>query len=374
MSEQKRNPFTPPWDENARLAALRSYDILDTSPEPNFDDIVRIAAHVCNAPIAAVNLIEDTRQWFKAEIGLGVRETPLDVSICAHAILQQDFSVVPDTTRDPRFACNPLVSGEPHLRFYAGAVLNTPEGLPLGTVCVLDHKPRELTEEQAFTLRALARQVMAQLQLRRTLAEYKQAQEQQHLLIRELHHRVKNTLATVQSIMGSTARNAASIEEFQNTFTGRIISLAKTHSLLTEERWQSVSLRALVCLELEPYDNAAGTRIRIKGPDVELPPELAVPLGMAIHELTTNAVKYGALSDVTGVMEVTWELLTFDGRKTLDLKWIERNGPPVTAPTRKGFGSRLLERVLTTQIKADVTTDYRPDGLHARILIPLPER
>jgi GAF domain-containing protein len=120
---------------------LRRYEILDSPSEVEFEDVVRIAAHVCETPIAVVNLIEDHRQWFKAEIGLGVRETPLDVSICAHAILQPGLFVVPDTTKDPRFDCNPLVTGDPHLRFYAGALLETREGLPLGTVCVLDYKP-----------------------------------------------------------------------------------------------------------------------------------------------------------------------------------------------------------------------------------------
>lgn len=153
------------WSESERLAALRAYEILDTPPERAFDDVCQIAVQVCRTPIAVVNLIEDTRQFFKAEIGVGVRETSLDVSICRQAILQQDLVVVPDLTGDPRFACNPLVTGEPHLRFYAGAVLRTPEGLPLGTVCVLDHNPRPqgLTSEQAEVLQALARQVMTLL-------------------------------------------------------------------------------------------------------------------------------------------------------------------------------------------------------------------
>jgi PAS domain S-box-containing protein len=160
----------PPPQEVKRLAVLRSYGILDTQPEPVFDEITRVAALVCKAPIAVINLIEDTRQFFKAEIGLGVRETPLDISICSHAILQNDLFVVPDTTKDPRFAYNPLVTGEPHLRFYAGALLETPEGLPLGTVCVLDYEPRPegVTPEQAETLRALSRAVMAHLELRRS--------------------------------------------------------------------------------------------------------------------------------------------------------------------------------------------------------------
>ncbi len=155
----------------ARLDALRRYQILDTPPEQAFDDLCAIAARVCRAPIAVVNLVEETRQFFKAEIGLGVRETPVDISICAHAILQRDLFVVPDTTRDPRFACNPLVAGPPHLRFYAGALLETPEGIPIGTVCVLDYeaRPAGLTDEQADTLGALARQAMTQLEHRRLL-------------------------------------------------------------------------------------------------------------------------------------------------------------------------------------------------------------
>ncbi len=155
----------------ARAEALRRYAILDTPPEQAFDDLCGIAARVCRAPIAVVNLIDETRQFFKAEIGLGVRETPLDVSICAHAILHGDMLVVPDTLLDPRFACNPLVQGPPHLRFYAGALLETPEGVAIGTICILDYvaRPEGLSTEQTDTLRALARQVMTQLEHRRLL-------------------------------------------------------------------------------------------------------------------------------------------------------------------------------------------------------------
>ncbi|MCB4820497.1 PAS domain-containing protein [Roseicella aerolata] len=159
------------WDEQARLAALEDYAILDTPPERAFDEVVRLAAQICDAPIAVVNLVAGNRQFFKAEIGLGVRQTPLDVSICVHAILRRGLFVVPDTTRDPRFVGNPLVTGSPNLRFYAGALLETEEGLPLGTLCVLDHVPRPegLTAQQGFALQVLARQVMSQLELRRAL-------------------------------------------------------------------------------------------------------------------------------------------------------------------------------------------------------------
>ena len=158
---------SPTWDEEDRLAALRRYSILDTPPEADFDDIVRLTARVCQTPVALITLVDNRRQWFKAEIGLGVRETPLVASICAKAILQPELLVVPDTTKDPRFKGNPLVQGEPHLRFYAGAPLQTPAGLPLGMLCVLDTKPRDLDEEQRLTLTTLERFPLTQVHILR---------------------------------------------------------------------------------------------------------------------------------------------------------------------------------------------------------------
>jgi signal transduction histidine kinase len=181
-------------NEAERLQALRSYGILDTPIEPAFDDITRIASHVCQTPISVVNLIDQGRQWFKSEIGLGVRETPLESSICAHAILEHSFLEVPDTTLDKRFERNPLVTGEPHLRFYAGALLRTPDGLPLGTICVLDHKPRRLTHDQRDVLAALARQVMSQMELRRALLLADSVQRNARRLMAVAGHDLKQPL------------------------------------------------------------------------------------------------------------------------------------------------------------------------------------
>ncbi|WP_114187015.1 GAF domain-containing protein [Microvirga aerophila] len=132
----------PCWNEIDRLAALREFEILDTAPEGAFDGIARIAAHVCNAPIALVSFVDERRQWFKSDIGLGVKETGLDLSVCAHAILQHGLFVIPDMARDPRLDCNLSNAEGQRLRFYAGAVLETNDGFPLGTLCVLDYAPR----------------------------------------------------------------------------------------------------------------------------------------------------------------------------------------------------------------------------------------
>lgn len=157
------------WDESERSAALQSYEVLDTAREEDFDDIARVASEICSAPIAVVNLVDTTRQFFKAEVGLGVRSTPLETAFCRHALLLEDTMIVPDATKDPRFECNPLVAEAPHIRAYAGALLKTPEGLPIGTVCVLDYETRDFSDQQIKMLQFLAKQTMAQLELRKRI-------------------------------------------------------------------------------------------------------------------------------------------------------------------------------------------------------------
>jgi anti-sigma regulatory factor (Ser/Thr protein kinase) len=162
-------------DEHARLAALRNYRVLDTDPEAAFDDLALLASEICGTPIALITLVDEHRQWFKAHIGTSIRETDRGISFCAHAIEQPDLFVVPDAMNDERFRENPLVRQEPRIRFYAGAPLVTSEGHSLGTLCVIDHVPRTLTDRQRHALDVLRRQVEAQLELRRNLEELAQA-------------------------------------------------------------------------------------------------------------------------------------------------------------------------------------------------------
>jgi len=163
------NPLPP--NEAKRLAALQRYHILDTAAEAAYDDIVRIASYVCATPIALVSLVDKDRQWFKARVGLEAVETPREQSFCAHAIQQSGTMIVEDATKDDRFAQNPLVTGEPGIRFYAGAPLVTHEGHGLGSLCVIDRESRQLDQAQIIALEALARMVVTNLEFRRTTAE-----------------------------------------------------------------------------------------------------------------------------------------------------------------------------------------------------------
>ena len=160
-----------PSDEKERLEALRRYEILDTRSDAAFDDITLLAAHICGTPIAVISLVDENRQWVKSRIGPIAIEIPRDISICSHAILQPDVLVVQDAQADERFRTNPLVTGDPGIRFYAGSPLRTPDGHALGALCVIDQVPRELGAEQKLALETLSRQVMALLESRRILLE-----------------------------------------------------------------------------------------------------------------------------------------------------------------------------------------------------------
>jgi GAF domain-containing protein len=160
-----------PENEKKRLKVLWQYEVLDTVPEAVFDDLTELAAGICEAPIALISLVDEKRQWFKSKFGTTVSETSRDISFCSHAIQQPDLFIVPDATKDSRFAQNPLVVSDPKIRFYAGAPLITPDGYALGTLCVIDKVPRDLRSEQKQALRTLARHIVTQLELRRRSLE-----------------------------------------------------------------------------------------------------------------------------------------------------------------------------------------------------------
>jgi two-component sensor histidine kinase len=198
----------------------------------------------------------------------------------------------------------------------------------------------------------------------------KLAQERQSLLINELNHRVKNTLATVQSVAMQTLRNAATTEQAREDFEVRLIALSRAHDVLTRENWDGANLREIVAQAVEPYRRADENRFKIGGPAVRLSPRMALALAMALQELATNAVKYGALSNASGHVEITWKVER--GREPrLKLRWCETGGPSVEAPHRRGFGARLLERSLAQDLDGAVNLQFDPAGLVCTVDAPV---
>lgn len=210
-----------PDNEEARLQKLEDYKVLDTLPEEQFDAITRLAAYICNTPISLVSLIDEDRQWFKSRQGLDAEETPRDVAFCAHAIHQPDeVFVVENPAEDPRFYDNPLVTGYPEVRFYAGAPLVTQDGFALGTLCVIDHKPRNLTEAQMDALQCLASEVIAQLELKQKVEDLEALQEKLEFQKQEAErfaHLVSHDLKSPLRSMISLSELVR--DEMQNTLT-----------------------------------------------------------------------------------------------------------------------------------------------------------
>src|SRR5262249_57942175 len=204
----------------------------------------------------------------------------------------------------------------------------------------------------------------------RDITERKLWEKRQKLLLGELTHRVKNTLSVVQSIAHQTLRSSSSAENFMEHFGGRLLALDTAHSLLVESDWQGADLAALARRQLEPYISDNPDRLRIQGETVLLPADLATPFGLVLHELATNAAKYGSLTEAKGTVSLAWKVTKRNDRSILKVIWKEKNGTPTKSPIRTGFGNTLIEKGIPD---ASVTRDYLQDGLICTIEFPLTE-
>lgn len=480
-----------------RRSVLAALSLLDGAEDPDFDRLSRLAAAILHAPVALVSLVDIDRQWFKSSVGLDVKETVTSVSFCAHAIVDAEpVFIVPDATRDPRFAQNPLVVGPPFIRFYAGAPISV-RGVRIGTLCVIAPEPREgleadqvgqlvelaglagtlfelkdearvrartaaaLVQEEwrhALTLEAgkvgswvwdvrsgdiIANDILKDMYRldpdakvrardiiravhhddRRALAtalreavdggqdyvgEYrigatgrwlmargrvfqrdadgkpliimgvnlditdtKQTAENTRLLLRELNHRVKNTLAMIQSLARQTVRRNPDPAAFIEAFTGRLQTLSDAHRLLSDRDWTGIGLVELI--QLQVSDAVPETaRIELEGEDIQLPPDQALGLGIILHELVTNAVKHGALSVRRGKVRLSWTVGR-RGDRRVTLLWEETGGPPVQKPDAYGLGARLIERSLAKVLDSEVDLRFPREGVTARISFPVDE-
>ncbi|EKE43484.1 putative two-component system sensor histidine kinase [Oceaniovalibus guishaninsula JLT2003] len=350
-----RAPAHPRQDD--RLIALASYEILDTDREAEFDEVVDLTARICDAPISVVNLIDAGRQWFKAETGLGVRETPLDSSLCSHAILEHDFVEIEDTLADPRMADNPLCLGDRGLRFYAGALLRSDQGLPIGTLCVLDYRPRRLTDLQRDTMRILAGQVMARLDLRRALAHA-------DMLRKEVDHRVKNSLTSLASLARIQGRVSVQAEtrEAMQTMENRIRAVSMLHEQLYRtdagSRVDLGSYVANLCGYLDSIRPANVTLSHDAVP-IRVSSQEAAAVGTLVNEFVSNALKHAFPNNRPGHVSVRVTVAA-DGRVGIFCAddGIGMQRQPAAKP---GLGMQVAEAICT-QLGCDLSVAPNASG------------
>jgi len=283
---------------------------------------------------------------------------------------------VDDITTDPRYGHNPpnagLPKGLPPVRSYLAAPVKSRSGEAIGALIFGHPDAGVFTERAELIISGISAQAAVALDNARLyqaaqdeIAERRRAEARQDLLINELNHRVKNTLATVQSIAAQSLGPQADVGQAKAALTARIIALARAHDVLTARTWQGAALREVVERAVEPFSDGAErhARIHIDGPTVWLSPRAALAISMALHELGTNAVKYGALSVPTGEVSIAWTW----GDDRLNLVWTERGGPPVTPPTSRGFGSRMIERGLKTDLDGEARLIFAETGLVCEI-------
>jgi GAF domain-containing protein len=240
-----------PKDEPERLQDLRGYKILDTLPEDEFDNITLLASQICHTPIAMISLVDSDRQWFKSKVGISLSETSRDIAFCAHAIMQHDLFIVSDASKDKRFNENPLVRFEPKIRFYAGAPLVSPDDHALGTLCVMDHEPRQMTTGQKESLRALSRAVMARLDMRRRILELEEVlhdRNNHEKTLKKNAHAVKSAHRSQGSFLRKAAHELSATANAIVTVTQRALLRPCTpdqHDCLKTARSSAGALLAL---------------------------------------------------------------------------------------------------------------------------------
>jgi two-component sensor histidine kinase len=363
--------------EKLRLNAVRRYDVLDTPPDGAFDRVTTIAAQVLKVPIAIISIVDHDRIWFKSHHGLDVEQIDRDPGLCASCILQGGPWIVNDAKADPRALANPLVAGEFGLQFYFGIPLRTRDGFNLGTLCVIDFAPRVPSHQDVTVLTNLAAVVMDELELRlsarNAIADYQQElvrreQREEHIraLLRELAHRSKNLLSVVQAIAMQTVPNSQTIHDYVTRLAGRVQALGHTHDLIADEDWQGVTLHDLAARQLAPFVDTETMRVHCDGPQLVLRPVAAQNIGLALHELASNAVKYGALSVPEGKIDLTW----YHAGPRLGIAWRERDGPPAKVPSRKGFGHVVLTRLAPEALDGRATMSFDPGGFHWNLDFP----
>jgi two-component sensor histidine kinase len=364
-------------NEQERLAIVRRYDILDTPPDEAFDRVTRMAARLLKMQAAFISIVDEDRIWFKSRQGVDVGQMRRDSSLCTSCIHQEEPLLIADTRVDSRTSANPPVIGELHIRFYLGTPLRTRDGFNLGTLCVVDRVPRTVSDAEVTVLVDLAAVVMDELEFRLAAKRAEQAYRDELAraelredyisgLTRELVHRSKNLLTVVHSIARQTKSNSHSISDYVQRLAGRILGLAETHDLISQKEWHGVTLSDLAWRHLDPFLESEAS-VNIEGPTVTLTPIAAQNIGLALHELATNALKFGSLSVQEGRVVVHW--LLFRESDRLFLSWEEENCP-ASDKQQNGFGRLVLEEVVPVALEGTANLSFETGCLKWVLEVP----
>lgn len=331
--------------------------------------VVRSAARRISGADGVAFVLRDGEQcWYLDEDAIAPlwkgKRFPMETCISGWAMLNRKTAVIPDIYLDDR------IPHDAYRPTFVKSLVMTPvrPADPVAAIGAYWADERQPTPGEIAKLEVIARATAAALESARARASLQEALERRELLLHELDHRMKNTLAAAHSITRQTLRHADSSEAFAEAFERRLMALSQAHELLTQGGWGRATMEQVLRAALTPFSGEDGERLKLFGPAMSLSPETAVDLHMAFHELAVNAAKYGAFSAPGGRVSVSWDVGE-DGR--FRLAWIESGGPPVEMPAERGFGSRLIESGMSVRLGGKATLRFAPDGLVYEIDAPL---
>ncbi len=352
----------------ARLRAMAANHLNDPEAVAAFDRYAHLASRLLNTPVALVSFVDDRAQYFKGAFGLTgevaeTRETPLDSSFCKHVVatgrpLRVVDSHEAEKVRDNGAICTLGVVA------YLGVPVRGPSGHVKASLCVIDHRPRDWSTEDQTILEELVSGVEAELRLRQALRD-------RQLMIEEMNHRVKNLFSLVSGIMRTSRRDFDTAEELAESFEARLGALSKAQKLVVpmaaaaEQTLSDTTLDALIETLMKPYVDPNNRRIAVDGPNTPVGSKSAIYVALALHELATNATKYGALATPDGRLEISWT--EEDGDLVLDWRESGLTWEDVSDKPSSGFGSRLLQTCVEGQLLGRMTTEIREDCYHRTI-------
>jgi two-component sensor histidine kinase len=378
MADQRKTDRDELLEQQRVLAEFGEFALKSEALDDILNKGCELVGRALETALAKIMELMPDGKTFKARAGYGWKPGVMGhVTVTAdedspEGLTLKDGGVISnDREREERFEYHDFMKDH-GVRAFANVLILSSNGRPpFGVLQVDSRRPRDFTQSDIDFLRSYANLLGSAIERLRILDQLRAAVRDKDLLIDELNHRVKNTLTTVQSIASQTLRNAPTIDHASSAIESRLIALSQVHNVLTTQSWAHVGLHAIVAQAVEPYRSRGENRIHVQGPPVQIPPRMALALAMALQELATNAVKYGALSNEIGQISIKWMLNGAPDEHRLHLLWQESEGPPVHEPARRGFGTRLIERSLAHDLDGEVRIDFAPTGVVCSVDAPL---